>query len=125
MFGPWNFRRLRLEANPKAHLIVSQQANDHQLITEKERTRKIARARDAFLYVRPNEEFSVMLKRKVRLPLWPSEHLCCTCGKMVNAHGDRVTACTKHHKTQMHDNTKNGLCKRMKKVCMTVKLTAI
>ena len=71
---------------------------------------------------RPNEEFTVMLKRKLRLPLWPQQRLRCACGKTMDAFGDHVMSCTKHPKTTMHNSIRNGLWRTLKKACITVKL---
>ena len=64
---------------------------------------------------RPNEEFTVMLKRKLRLPLWPQQRLRCSCGRKMDAYGDHVMTCTKHSKTTMHNSMRNGLWKLPKK----------
>ena len=72
----------------------------------------------------PNEEFTVMLKRKLRLPLWPQQQLRCTCEKNMDAFGDHVMTCTKHSKATMHNTIRNGLHKLLQKTCMLVKLTS-
>ena len=73
---------------------------------------------------RPNKEFTVMLKRKLRQPLWSQQRLRCTCGKSMNSFCDHVMTCTKHFKTTMYNTIRNGLWKLLKKTCMLVKLTS-
>ena len=73
---------------------------------------------------RQNEEFTVILKRKLRLPLWPQQHLRYSCGRNMDAYGNHVTACTKHSKTTMHNSMRNDLWNFLKKICMLVKLAS-
>ena len=73
---------------------------------------------------RPNKDFTVMLKCKLRLPLWPQQRLHCTRGKNMDAFGDQVMTCTKHSKTTMHNSIRNGLWKLLEKTYMLVKLTS-
>ena len=57
-----------------------------------------------------NEHFGVMLRRKLRLALWPGERLpICFCGKAMDSFGDHVLSCRSHCKTAMSDATRNGL----------------
>ena len=73
---------------------------------------------------RQNGEFTVMLKRKLRLPLWPKERCQCSCGKVRDVFGDHVLSCNKHCKTPMHNNIRNGFFTLMKKLCLKVKFTS-
>ena len=57
---------------------------------------------------RPNEAFTVTLKRKLWLPLWPQHRLRCSCGRNMDAHSDHVMTCTKHSKTTLHNSMRNG-----------------
>ena len=40
-----------------------------------------------------DEDFDIMLKPKLRLPLWPEERSTCWCDKVVDMYGDRVLSC--------------------------------
>ena len=53
-----------------------------------------------------NEDFTTMLKRKLRLELWP-ECLSpiCACGQRMDLYGDHCLSCKKHCKTAMHNES--------------------
>ena len=72
---------------------------------------------------RKNEDFSIMLKRKLRLKLWPHAEQCiCFCGKAMDAYGDHVLSCRSHCKTPLHNKIRDGLFSLLKELCKTVKL---
>ena len=64
-----------------------------------------------------------MLKRKLRLELWPGEEMpVCFCGKRMDKYGDHVLSCCRHCKTPMHNKIRDGLMRILGEVLMTVKL---
>ena len=70
-----------------------------------------------------NEQFGVMLRRKLRLVLWPGERLpVCFCGQSMDHFGDHVLSCRSHCKTAMSNATRNGLADLSKKIYSLVKL---
>ena len=70
-----------------------------------------------------NEQFGVMLQRKLRLALWPGERLpVCFCGQSMDHFGDHVLSCRSHCKTAMSNATRNGLADLSKKIYSLVKL---
>ena len=66
---------------------------------------------------RKNEEWGVMLKRKLRLPLWPSSAVpVCFCGKRMDRFGDHCLQCTHHCKTPLHNKIRDGLWSLFKRL---------
>ena len=57
-----------------------------------------------------NGDFTTMLKRKLRLELWPE---CispiCAWGQRMDLFGDHGWSCNKHCKTAIHNSIRNGL----------------
>ena len=74
---------------------------------------------------RQNDDFTTMLKRKLRLELWP-ECLApiCACGKRMDLFGDHCLSCKKHCKTAMHNAIRDGLWDLFKDLFPLVKLTS-
>lgn len=74
---------------------------------------------------RKNEDFTTMLKRKLRLELWP-ECLSpiCACGIKMDLFGDHCLSCRKHCKTSMHNSIRNGLEKLFQDLFQLVNLTS-
>jgi len=61
---------------------------------------------------RGNEDFRVMLKRKLRLPLWPkNELITCFYGTVIDEYEDHCMSCRRHCKTPMHNKIRDGLSK--------------
>ena len=73
---------------------------------------------------RHNEDFKVMLKRKLRLPLWPKEMCKCKCGAKIDAFGDHVMSCRHHCKTPMSNSVRDGVHKLLQETCKLVKMTS-
>jgi hypothetical protein len=72
---------------------------------------------------RKNEDFTIMLKRKLRLKLWPNDpQRICFCGKVMDEFGDHVLSCTRHCKTALSNKIRDGLCALLREICKTVKL---
>jgi len=70
-----------------------------------------------------NEHFGIMLRRKLRLALWPGERMpTCFCGKLMDQFGDHVLSCRSHCKTAMSNAVRNGLADLMKQIYSQVKL---
>ena len=70
-----------------------------------------------------NEHFGIMLRRKLRLALWPGERMpTCFCGKPMDQFGDHVLSCRSHCKTSMSNAVRNGLAELMKQIYSQVKL---
>lgn len=74
---------------------------------------------------RPNDDFTTMLKRKLRLELWP-ECLApvCACGQKMDLFGDHCLSCRSHCKTPLHNLVRDGLWDLFKELFHTVKLTS-
>ena len=66
-----------------------------------------------------------MLKRKLRLELWP-ECLApvCACGQKMDLFGDHCLSCCSHCKTPLHNQVRDGLWDLFKELFHTVKLTS-
>ena len=72
-----------------------------------------------------SEHFSIMLRRKLRLPLWPDiGSRFCFCGKDMDVYGDHVLSCTRHCKTAMSNGYRNGLAELLKRATMLAGLTS-
>ena len=72
-----------------------------------------------------NEHFGIMLRRKLRLPLWPGiASPMCFCGKVMDEYGDHCLSCTCHCKTGMSDGFRNGLTELLKQITMMVGLVS-
>ena len=60
---------------------------------------------------RHNEDFKVMLKRKLRLPLWPKEMCKCKFVATIHIFGDHVMSCSHHCKKPTRILVRNGIYK--------------
>jgi hypothetical protein len=64
-----------------------------------------------------------MLKRKLRLPLWPGTELpICFCGKRMDQYGDHCLSCQRHCKTPMHNSIRDGLARLLEEILPLVRL---
>ena len=73
---------------------------------------------------RKNEDFSLMLKRKLRLELWPGiRQPTCFCGTIMDQFGDHCLTCRRHCKTPMHNSIRDGLWKLFQEYFVLLNLT--
>ena len=71
----------------------------------------------------PNEVFEIMLKRKLRLRLWPLSHLThCTCSAKLDPYGDHCLGCTDNHKTAASDCIRDAIVLIFKRILPLVQL---
>eukprot|EP00956_Cyclotella_meneghiniana_P009217 scaffold12656_cov39-Cyclotella_meneghiniana.AAC.1 len=71
----------------------------------------------------PNEVFEIMLKRKLRLRLWPLTHLThCTCSAKLDPYGDHCLGCTENHKTAASDCIRDAIVMILKRILPLVQL---
>ena len=70
---------------------------------------------------RKNDDFTTMLKRKLRLELW-MEDMICYCKKRMDKFGDHVLSCRSHCKIAMSGKVRDGIIKLLQPICKTVKL---
>eukprot|EP00956_Cyclotella_meneghiniana_P005411 scaffold6804_cov57-Cyclotella_meneghiniana.AAC.14 len=71
----------------------------------------------------PNEVFKIMLKRKLRLRLWPFTHLThCTCTAKLDPYGDHCLGCTDNHKTAASDCIRDEIVMILKRILPLVQL---
>ena len=71
----------------------------------------------------PNEVFKIMLKRKLRLRLWPFTHLThCTCTAKLDPYGDHCLGCTDNHKTAASDCIRDAIVMILKRILPLVQL---
>ena len=63
-----------------------------------------------------------MLKRKLRLELLTGEQAVCFCRKKLDNSGNPVLSCKSHFEMALSNNTGDGICILLHKVCRTVKL---
>jgi hypothetical protein len=57
--------------------------------------------REVAAFRAPSELFSLVLKRKLRIPLYTNLQQC-PCGQTIDLYGDHFYRCTKLHKTRLH-----------------------
>lgn len=71
----------------------------------------------------PNVIFELNLKRKLRLPLWPSEApVKCSCGDIMDCWGDHAFCCSSNNKGPMHNQIRDGLIKLFRRTLQTVNM---
>ena len=74
---------------------------------------------------RKNEDFTTMLKRKLRLELWPNIlSPICFCGKRMDNFGDHCLSCRSHCKTPLHNKIRDGIWELFQDLFTLVKLTS-
>jgi hypothetical protein len=75
---------------------------------------------------RRNEDFSLMLKRKLRLPLWGTDSvtLSCACGHLMDPFGDHCFHCRQHNKTTLSNKIRDGLASILSSLLREVNLIA-
>ena len=72
---------------------------------------------------RTNEDFGIMLKRKLRLELWPGQQPICFCGARMDQFGDHCLSCRRHCITPMHNSIRDGLWKLFQEYFTLLNLT--
>ena len=73
---------------------------------------------------RSNQDFSLMLKRKLRLELWPGvQQPLCFCGTIMDQYGDHCLTCRRHCKTPMHNSIRDGLWKLFQEYFVLLNMT--
>ena len=73
---------------------------------------------------RSNQDFSLMLKRKLRLELWPGvQQPICFCGTIMDQYGDHCLTCRRHCKTPMHNSIRDGLWKLFQEYFVLLNMT--
>ena len=56
----------------------------------------------------PNDLFIIAMRRKLRVPLFDTEHtIVCACGSTVDEFGDHFFSCKVNSKKRMHDNVRD------------------
>ena len=70
---------------------------------------------------RKNDDFTVMLKRKLRLELW-FDDMICFCKRRMDNFGDHCLSCKSHCKGIMSNKVRDGFIKLLKPICTTVNL---
>ena len=70
---------------------------------------------------RKNDDFTVMLKRKLRLELW-FDDMICFCKRRMDNFGDHCLSCRSHCKGTMSNKVRDGVIKLLKPICTTVNL---
>ena len=75
---------------------------------------------------RRNEDFSLMIKRKLRLPLWGTDpvSLSCACGRTMDPFGDHCFHCRSHPKTTLSNKVRDGLASLLSSLLREVNLIA-
>ncbi len=69
-----------------------------------------------------NKNFTINLKRKLRLYLWDRRiSVRCKCGEVMDHYGDHAFACTAS-KTTMHNQIRDGLVELLQRLLITVRL---
>ena len=125
--------RLRLAAGQLIHDIVELELEDDDAALEQLEDLLEPTMSSALLDMsrlrpcnrRKNEDFTLMLKRKLRLELWPQNEVpICTCGKHMDRFGDHVMSCRCHCKTPLHNTIRDGLWDLFKDLFTTVRLTS-
>ena len=72
---------------------------------------------------RRNDDFVIMLKRKLRLPLWFEDNLqTCFCGRRMDPFGDHALSCARHCKSTLSNNIRDGLWTLFKDLLPLVRL---
>ena len=70
---------------------------------------------------RGNNDFTTMLKRKLRLELW-FDDMICFCKKKMDKFGDHCLSCRSHCKIVMSNKVRDGIVKLLRPICTTVNL---
>ena len=67
--------------------------------------------------------FELNLKRKLRLPLWPTEApVKCSCGDIMDPWGDHAFCCSSNNKGPMHNQIRDGIIKLFQRILQTIKM---
>ncbi len=74
-----------------------------------------------------NDLFTILLKRKLRLDLWPSSDetpfVCPLCKQTVDRKGDHCFTCVHNKKTTIHNTWRDGIAKIFERLCVLVRLS--
>lgn len=63
------------------------------------------------------------MKRKLRLPLWPTEApVKCSCGDIMDPWGDHAFCCSSNNKGPMHNQIRDGIIKLFQRILQTIKM---
>ena len=80
-------------------------------------------SRSQYKHRLPNNIFDVMVKRKLRLPLWPNTNLThCSCSAKLDPFGDHCLGCTTNQKKTTSDDLRDSFAAIFKRILPIVHL---